>query len=335
MSETKSQEGLDFKALQAVRRPEAVEDAAGKKSDAEAHKEFHDKFQAGQCSFCNEALSSFDAAKPCRHWLLKPAGVEKKDIELLGIKYGWGTLENYLRWVANEGAFARNINDLADEASGKLIEITMKYDSLQWSFSCGSNDLDGHETNSDASKKPHYHFQMYVDNKPFVRYNDYHLPLTAADAEYLSLMRQNPRIKRANVAGGAGTTDLLKDKSVEELAALGRSAQTEEEVKDGAVGLTTIVEKKGMPVEDVMNAIRGALARGESATSGLLKLNAPMKTIGAAGPGVVRQAARREGTRAGDSARNEVAPKEVEQWKELFHMGAAVSYAAGVGWGWL
>jgi hypothetical protein len=73
-----------------------------------------------------------------------------------------------VRWVANEEAFAKNINDLADEGTGKLVELTVKYKNLEWSFSCGAPDLAGHVGGGEPSKAPHWHFQMYVDGKPFV-----------------------------------------------------------------------------------------------------------------------------------------------------------------------
>jgi hypothetical protein len=47
----------------------------------------------------------------------------------------------------------------------------------------------------DHSKRPHYHFQMYVDGLPFVRFNDYHLPLSDADAGFLSLSTPTPKSK--------------------------------------------------------------------------------------------------------------------------------------------
>jgi hypothetical protein len=134
--------------------------------------------KAGQCWICGDALTAFDQAEPCPHWLLKPDGFEKEHFELLTQKYSLIRLEHYLRWVANEEAFAKNINDLADEGSGKLVELTIKYKNLQWSFSCGASDLTGHEGGGAHSKRPHWHFQMYADDKPFIRYNDFHAPLS-------------------------------------------------------------------------------------------------------------------------------------------------------------
>jgi hypothetical protein len=47
------------------------------------HQAFREAFKGGTCSFCGNLLSSFDASKPCRHWLLKPEGVRKEHIEKL------------------------------------------------------------------------------------------------------------------------------------------------------------------------------------------------------------------------------------------------------------
>jgi hypothetical protein len=125
-----------------------------RKEALEQHKLFSEKFKAGQCCFCGEPLTAFDATKPCRHWLLKPDGFGKGHFEFLAQKHSLIVLENYLRWVANEEAFAQNINDLADEGTGKIVELTIKYKNLAWSFSCGANDLSGHEGGGALSKQP-------------------------------------------------------------------------------------------------------------------------------------------------------------------------------------
>jgi hypothetical protein len=52
-----------------------------RKKAVEQHKAFSEAFKAGSCSFCGSTLTSFDTAKPCRHWLLKPDGVRKEHIE--------------------------------------------------------------------------------------------------------------------------------------------------------------------------------------------------------------------------------------------------------------
>jgi hypothetical protein len=275
-----------------------------RKDAAEQHKKFSESFKAGQCSFCGNALTAFDAAKPCRHWLLKPEGVRKEHIEQIAAQFSWGILENYLRWVANEEAFAKNINDLADEGTGKLLELTIKYKNLEWSFSCGESDLTGHDGGGEHSKQPHWHFQMYVDGNPFVRYNDFHLPLSEADAGFLEFMLANPGKVRRRLAGGAGMNEVLNESMLDQLVTMGRSGTTEDETESAPIKLDTIIMAepgKTISGEDIHNLIQQAQAEGVTATSKLRGLkNVSVQTFLSPGPGVVRQAPRSGRKRRGD-----------------------------------
>jgi hypothetical protein len=230
---------------------------------AEEHKRFREAFKTGQCCFCGDALTSFDQAKPCRHWLLNPAGVGKDHLELLAKQHSWKVLENYLRWVANEDAFAKNINDLADEGTGKLVELTIRYKNIEWSFSCSATDLSGHEGGGEHSRRPHYHFLMYVDGKPFIRYNDFHLPLSAPDIGFLEYTRANPG---------------------------------KVQVRSAPIQLDTIVMAppgKAIAGEDIYNLIQAAKAEGVTIASKMRNLQgASVQTFVSPGPGVVRQATR-------------------------------------------
>lgn len=272
---------------------------------AEEHKQFTEAFRAGQCNFCGDALTAFSSDKPCRHWLLKPEGVRKEHIEQIAEQFSWMILENYLRWVANEEAFAKNINDLADEGTGKLVELTIKYKNLEWSFSCGESDLGGHDGGGEHSKKPHWHFQMYIDGLPFVRFSDFHLPLSEADAGFLELKRDNPKVRKS-LTGGAGMNELLNAFTPEQLARLGRSGTTDDEVESAPIKLDTIVMAepgKTISGEDLYNLFQKAKAEGVTATSKMRELkNVTVQTFVSPGPGVVRQATRsgRKSKRRGD-----------------------------------
>jgi hypothetical protein len=280
-----------------------------RKEALEQHKAFSDAFKAGSCSFCGGTLASFDAAKPCRHWLLKPEGVRKEHIELLATRLSWGVLENYVRWVANAEAFAQNINDLADEGTGKLLELTVKYRNLEWSFSCGATDLAGHEGGGGHSKVPHWHFQMYVDGKPFVRYNDYHLPLSDEDAGFLEFMRTHPGKVHRRLAGGAGMSEVFHESMLEDLVTKGRSGATEEEAERAPIKLDTIImADPGTTIrgEDIYNLLQAARAEGVTATSKMRELkNVKVRTTVSAGPGVVPQAPRSGRKRRRDNEANE------------------------------
>jgi hypothetical protein len=293
-----------------------VNERARKQGEQE-HKAFREKFQAGQCWVCGELLTGFDAAKPCPHWLLKPTGFGKEHFEVITGKYSLIQLEHYLRWVANEEAFAKNINDLANEGSGKLVELTIEYRNLQWSFSCSATDLSGHEGGGEHSKQPHWHFQMYVDDQPFIRYNDSHAPLSERDIGVLEHMRNNPGKVRRRFAGGTSAGDVLDPSTLEQVVAAGRSAATDDEANAGLIDLSTImIADPGTTIsgEDIYNLIQAAKAENVTVTSKLRGLKgASVATLVSAGPGVVAQAVRSGRKRKRD---NRKLVHEDREWRE-------------------
>jgi hypothetical protein len=262
----------------------------------EEHKCFSEAFKAGQCCFCGDALTSFDQAKPCRHWLLKPEGFGKEHFSLLAHQHSWSILENYLRWVANEEAFAKNINDLADEGTGKLVELTIRYTNLEWSFSCGTSDLRGHEGGGERSKRPHYHFQMRVDGKPFIRYNDLHLPLSVPDIGFLEYVLAHPGKVQRRLAGGTGMNEVLDESMLERIITISRSGTSDDDVESAPIKFDTMVMAppgKTIAGEDIYNLIQEAKAEGVTLASKMRNLQgASVQTFVSPGPGVVRQATR-------------------------------------------
>jgi hypothetical protein len=289
-----------------------------RKQGEEEHKAFQKKFKVGQCSICGSALTTFEATKPCPHWLLKPVGFGKEHFERLAEKFSLIRLEHYLRWVANEEAFAKNINDLAYEGSGKLVELTIKYKNLQWSFSCSESDLNGHDGGSEQSKLPHWHFQMYVDEKPFIRYNDTHAPLSEQDIGLLEHMRKHPGKVRRRFVGGTGMGDVLHESTLEQVVASGQSTGAEEEANAAPIELNTIlVAEPGKTIkgEDIYNLIQAAKAEGVTVTSKLRGLQgASMTTIVSAGPGVVTQSVRSGGRKRKHDNRQMV--EADREWRE-------------------
>jgi hypothetical protein len=254
---------------------------------------FSETFKAGKCSICGSDLTAYVPDRPCLHWLLKPNGFEKADLLKITKRYSMRQIEGYIRRVANEEALAININDLADEGSGKLVELTVKYKDLEWAISCGKTDYDGHQGDNEDAKKPHYHFQMRIDNKRYVDYGDFHIPLHHSDVVNMEAERLAPgRVPRTFV-GGEGMGDVFKEENVERLAVDGRVAERE---ADGAVKFDHIVvAEKGKPMlaEDVQAALREAREQGKPAAGLLRKLpNVKVMTMAEPGPGVVKQAVR-------------------------------------------
>ncbi|MEE4417487.1 hypothetical protein, partial [Klebsiella pneumoniae] len=242
----------------------------------------------------------------------------KEHFALITKQHGLLKIEHYLRWVANEEAFAKNINDLTDEGSGKLVELTIKYNNLQWSFSCSETDLSGHEGGGEQSKQPHWHFQMYVDDLPFIRYNDFHAPLTSQDIGVLEYARTKSGKLKRRFAGGTGMADVLDPATLEQLVAGGQSVETDAEAKAAPIELNTImVAEPGKTIsgEDIYNLIQSAKAEKVTITSKLRQLQgAQVTTIVSPGEGVVAQA-----VRSGRRKRKRVDMEAVQadrEWRE-------------------
>jgi len=181
------------------------------------YERFKESFSKGFCYLCKKPLKTFSKNNPCLHWLLKPKKFKKKHFPEISKKYGLFQTQSFLRWVANEEAFAKNINDLKDEGTGnKLIELTIKYKNLEWSFSCALSDYEGHP-NSKHGKNPHYHFQMRIEKRPFVRFNDFHIPLSEMDIINIEAQKNNPQLIKQRFSFGEGMNEMFNDKIVEEV----------------------------------------------------------------------------------------------------------------------
>src|ERR1017187_5621749 len=137
------------------------------------HNEFITALKTNKCFLCGKQMDTFDELKPCFHWFTYPTGIRKKHFEkYLDKPLCFFQLESYFRWLANTENPIGNINDLKDETSKtSYLEITIKYKNIEWAFSIGHTDKEGH-TNSQVGYIPHYHLQMKVDNRIFLKFND-------------------------------------------------------------------------------------------------------------------------------------------------------------------
>ncbi len=259
----------------------------------EEHKEFLAAFQAHECYICGKPLSSFSRKVPCLHWLLKPKGFKKNDFPAVAEKFAFFPMQTYLRWVANTQAFAKNINDLTEEGTGsKLIELTIRYQNLEWSFSCAPSDYEGHQTSQHA-KHPHFHFQMRIDRRPFINFSDFHVPCHEGDILSLEAKRRLPEMVKHKFPHGEGMSEVLNDETVEALVTHGVAADDED---DASLKLDTFVmadEGTTIRGEDLYNIIQEAKATGVTIASLMHKLkNVKTQVIVTPGPGVVEQAPR-------------------------------------------
>jgi hypothetical protein len=295
MSADWKKDGQDYAKYLRLLPKKVVEDnnKRGRACAEKEAQEFTEAFKAGKCSVCKSDLSSYVKEKPCLHWLLKPDGFEKSDLLRVTNEFSMGQVELYMRRAANQEAFAKNINDMADEGTGKLVEPTAKYKNLEWAISCGQGDYDGHETDSEDSKHPHYHFQMRIDGKRYIDYNDFHIPLHRRDILTMEAVKAAPEYVTRRFAGGTGMGDVFKDDAVEKLAISGSAVENE---ADGLVKLDHfVVADKGKPMraEEVQAAVRRARGQGKPATAFLREIpNVRVHTLATPGPGVVEQAVR-------------------------------------------
>jgi hypothetical protein len=144
---------------------------------------------------------------------------------------------------------------------------------------------------------------MYVDGKPFVRYNDFHLPLSEADAGFLEFMRASPGKVQRRLAGGAGMNEVLDESMLEHLVAVGRSG-TADEGESAPIKLDTIImAQPGTTIsgEDIHNLIQQARVEGVTIASKMRELkDVRIQTFVSPGPGVVWQATRSGRTRRRD-----------------------------------
>jgi hypothetical protein len=261
----------------------------------EEHEEFKASFAVGHCYICDHPLTSFSKKRSCLHWFLKPKGFKKNDVPAIARIFGFFQIQTYLRWVANSSGFAKHINDLPEESSGaKIIELTIRHQNLEWSFSCGESDYMGHQTSQHA-KHPHYHFQMRVDQRPFVNFSDLHLPFTENDILSIETKRKLPDIVRHKFPGGEGMSEVLNDEMVERLVIDGKAADSED---DAALHLDTLImadEGATISGEDLYTIFQEAKTKGVTVASLMHKLpirNASTKVFVTPGPSVVEQAQR-------------------------------------------
>lgn len=166
------------------------------------HNEFLNALEKGCCYLCGMKLSYFNESEECLHWFLLPDGIRKKHFDnFLAKKIGYFQLESYLRWMANSVENIKNINDLKNEnPNGKLIEDTIKFKNIEWSINFGITDLEGH-TNSNNANFPHFHIQIFKDNLPFIRFNDYHVPFSKHDLFKLESIRNSDLVEHLYLHG--------------------------------------------------------------------------------------------------------------------------------------
>jgi len=137
---------------------------------------------------CDKPLKTISKDSPCLHWLLKRCKFKKKSFSKVFKIFNYYQIAGYLRWAAHLQDSLPNVNDEKSEGKlgGTIIQSTIKWKNIEWSFHCSESDYLGRpETKHNY---PHYHLQMNVDGQKFIHYNDFHIPFSESDRLMLSLI---------------------------------------------------------------------------------------------------------------------------------------------------
>jgi hypothetical protein len=227
------------------------------------HERFIEGYQVEHCYLCNKDFKTISKEEPCVHWLLRRGKFKNKDIVLVTKKFGYHNICSYLRWCANAERMAANINDLKDEApEGKVLSSTIKWKNIEWSFDCSPNDLEGH--GGSHSDFPHYHFQMRIDGRQFINFNDYHLPFSDVDLFMMQLSKK-PGIHSGYGIRGLGMQDAM---SIDPNEIVNHTSPTDSE-GEAVFNIQTMITSPNKPMkgEDIYAAFEESKRTGRTMAS--------------------------------------------------------------------
>lgn len=220
---------------------------------------FKESYKKGECYLCGKPFKTISKNNPCIHWLLRQCKFKKKDFPKVYEKYGYVNIASFLRWCANQERFQSNINDLEEEKPNrKVISYTVKWKNIEWTFDCTRNDFRGHD--GKHHNYPHYHFQMRIDGRRFINFNDFHIPFTEHDLFNLKLhIEQGDFFKHNFGSIGSGMQEAI---SIDPELALEHMSSAEED--DASFHLSTMIEAidKPIPSELIEEIRKEALETG-------------------------------------------------------------------------
>lgn len=262
------------------------------KKTNESYNAFMEHFSKGNCYLCGSPLMTFNSKKPCIHWFLRPNGFKKKHFKVLLGLYGYFQMEAFARWVASQDEPIKNINDLnTEKREKKIIETTIKYKHIEWSFSCSNSDLEGHG-NSQYTNFPHFHFQMRIDKKPFINYKDFHIPFKDEDIWKLAMINQNDIFIEHNFKHGEGMQSVLNEDAHEYLIDNSEKVENESEATYKFDTIVTAKHGKTISGDDIADLIEESKKTGVPFAKLAHRLEANVRVIIKAGDGVPKIAKR-------------------------------------------
>lgn len=248
-------EGMSPEKIEEINRLNDVEH----KRQVEAFKEAYEK---DVCYLCNKPFKTISKDNPCLHWLLRLCKFKKKDFPKIYKKYGYGNIAAFIRWCANQERFQSSINDLEDEKSErKILSYTVKWKNIEWTFDCSTNDFTGHKKTS--IDYPHYHFQMRIDGRQFINFNDFHIPFTEHDLFILKTsMEQGDWFKQDFGSIGSGMQDAVSGELEDILEYSSRSDKEDE----ATYHFSTMIDATNNPIsgEEIYEIEQEAKRTGRS-----------------------------------------------------------------------
>jgi hypothetical protein len=210
------------------------------------YNDFVNNLNIEKCFICGEEMDSFDECNPCYHWFTYPTGIKKKYFDAyLKNPIDFFRLDCYLRWLANIENPIVNINDLKENTSTtSFLETTIKYKNIEWAFSIGHTDKEGHQ-NSHLGSEPHFHIQMKVDGNFFLRFNDFHIPFSDLDLFKLAYIEQTGDKSFLNLPYGFGMS-VLEDEELYDI--IDEELVLDPEENDGSIRrITTFIASEEQP----------------------------------------------------------------------------------------
>lgn len=254
---------------------------------------FISKLNIGICDICGRKLTYFEKKNPCMHWLLRPKQFKKNHFPLVFNEFGYYRIQSFLRWLASSEAPFRNISDATlDEGHNKRVENTIVYKEFEWSFSSSKEDFKGHIGKYGNASKPHYHFQMRIDKKPFIDYSDFHIPFYREDMFYFDVLDGKFSQIKHIPFHGSSIQDAFQLLSPEDIIEHSKKAEPENAAFNMQI-LVTAKEGKKISGEYIQELVKKRNETGDSMAK-LLKDNqdVDVKTIISPGEGVAEVAKR-------------------------------------------
>jgi len=223
--------------------------------------DFKKKLEKGICKYCELDFKSVNIDKICFHWLLRPIGINKKEIIKVLDHYDCIQIRSYLRWLAQSESFLRNINDLRDEqSSNMIIHETIKYKNIEWSIYCNPNDFIGHSEKR-ISSTPHYHLQIKIDNKIYFKYSDHHIKLSDYDLFILNMIIKHPDKFAFFPSYGVGIQTVIDNINPEDLLAQMKPSKDESKAQYNVQTFIKTKEGKTIKGDLIYQAIQESKKR--------------------------------------------------------------------------